>query len=320
VERQSLNAVYAKPAMRRRYEVWFLRLHLTDGSGAWWFRYVLLNPGRPGGGGCAGRAGGEPLQVWATWFPRGGAPQSVIQGFPQEALRQSAPGASPFYLEVDENRIEEDSCRGRIEAGGQVVSWDLHYQSTFGASVTDWGWIGFSRTPHSDAVFSGTISFNGRTWRGEALGYGLQGHNCGFRHRHRWSWTHCLNRNPQGGTTTFEALEYEIPLGLRVQRALLWHSGRIYAFKRLEELERHPQQLQWSFRCTNPREGVVVAAVVNGSGALLHRLPYLKTDCSGTFDVANNSLARATLYISRPGVPTEEIQAEGGASVEMVGD
>jgi hypothetical protein len=48
------------------------------GIGAWWFRYLLMNPGR---GGCAGNPRGMPVQVWATWFPREGKPQSFIQKF-----------------------------------------------------------------------------------------------------------------------------------------------------------------------------------------------------------------------------------------------
>ena len=47
---KTLNEVFTKLTMRRRYEVWFLRVGLGDGSGAWWFRYLLMNPGR---GGCA---------------------------------------------------------------------------------------------------------------------------------------------------------------------------------------------------------------------------------------------------------------------------
>jgi len=29
--------------MRRRYEVWFVRCGMADSSGAWWFRYLLVN-------------------------------------------------------------------------------------------------------------------------------------------------------------------------------------------------------------------------------------------------------------------------------------
>jgi hypothetical protein len=316
----SLNALYATPSMRRRYEAWFLRLHLADGSGAWWFRYVLLNPGHPGGGGCPGKSLGEPVQVWATWFPRGGRPQSVIQGFPREGLSLSARGAGPFRLELGANRIGEDACAGRAEADGNATSWDLSYKSTFGTTVTDWGWIGFSRTPHSDAVFSGTISFDGKTWQGDPLGYGVQGHNCGFRHRHFWSWAHCFSGDSGHGASTFEALDYEIPLGLRVRRAVLWHGGQVYTFKNLATTVRDPQKLRWELRCSNPKDGCVVAAVIDGSGQSIHRLPYRATDCSSTFEVANNSLARATLYLSRPGRPMEEILSEGGTVLEMVGN
>jgi hypothetical protein len=42
---RSLNEVYSSLSTRRRYEVWFLRLGLADNSSAWWFRYLLLNPG-----------------------------------------------------------------------------------------------------------------------------------------------------------------------------------------------------------------------------------------------------------------------------------
>lgn len=309
-----LNAVYSRRWMRRRYEVWFLRLGLADGSGAWWFRYLLMNPGRNG---CRGNPQGQPVQVWATWFARGAAPQSFIQVFPKEGLSLSAPGASPFQFEHGVNRISEDACRGRIEAGGHRVEWDLRYRSTFGATVTDVGWIGFSRTAHSDAVFSGEIILDGRRFSGEPLGYGLQGHNCGFRHRHRWNWTHCLFQTP-GGLSSFEALEYETPFG-RVRRALLWHAGQLHRFTEFEELLRDREKLRWTFKAFGPEDGTHGVAVIDGSGPSLHRLPYLKTDCTGSFEVANNSLARATLYLLRPGQPAEPLGTDTGAALEMVG-
>jgi len=117
-----LNAVYTRRSKRRRYEVWFVRFHLADGSGAWWFRYLLINPGREG---CAGQARGEPMQVWATWFPREGKPQSVIRGFPLEALWLSGRGASPFFFRVGENQIGEAGCSGKLEAEGLKMSWDV---------------------------------------------------------------------------------------------------------------------------------------------------------------------------------------------------
>ena len=317
---RSLNAVYSKPSMRRRYEVWFLRFLLADGSGAWWFRYLLMNPGRPGGGGCPGQSGGMPVQVWATWFPRDGKPQSLIQGFPQAGLSLSQPGAQPFHLEISDNRIGEDCCAGRLDVDGHQVSWELRYRSALGVTLSDVGWIGFSRTPHSDAVFSGEITFDGRRFRGQPLGYGLQGHNCGFRHRSLWNWTHCAVRNSEGGgMSSFEALEYEMPLGLRFRKALLWHGGKLYTFRKIQEIRRDRDYLQWEFRCTGCADGAELVAVIDGSGPSLHRLPYLKTNCASSFEVANNSLARATLHLSRPGHRVEEISTDGGTVLEMVG-
>src|SRR5712692_5204685 len=126
---KTLNERFSLLSMRRRYEVWFLRVGLGDGSGAGWFRYLLINPGR---GGCAGDPQGQAVQVWATWFPREGKPETWIQGFPAESLGSkgvglSKRGARPFFLEIGENRIGEDACRGSVEVGGQRVYWDLRY-------------------------------------------------------------------------------------------------------------------------------------------------------------------------------------------------
>ena len=76
------------------------------------------------------------------------------------------------------------------------------------------GWIGFSRTPHADALFSGEIAFDDRSLRGEPLGYGMQGHNCGYRHRDTWTWTHLHFPRVNSSASTFEALIYNMPLGV----------------------------------------------------------------------------------------------------------
>jgi hypothetical protein len=315
---RSLNAVYSKPSMRRRYEVWFVRLGLADGSGAWWFRYLFMNLGRPEGGGCRGNARGMPAQVWATWFPRGAKPQSFIQGFPRKDLALSKRGASPFHLEIRDNRITEDSCSGHVAMDGHDLRWSLRYHSTFGTTLSDKGWIGFSRTPHSNAIFSGEILFDDRVFHDDPLGYGLQGHNCGYRHRDLWNWTHCIFPREHGRSfATFEALEYAMPFGLRFRKAILWLDGVTYTFKRFESDARDRENLQWKFACADPKTG---ARVIDGSGPSLHRLPYLKTDCSSTFEVSNNSLARAMLTLTRPGRPPEELATDGGAVLEMAGD
>jgi len=379
---KTYNEVYSALSMRRRYEVWFLRLGLNDGSGAWWFRYLLLNPGR---GGCAGASqgrrrdadaeGGEgnstgrpqntwaegamdggtaarqfaeagdaqaqPVQVWATWFPREGKPETWIQGFPLENLHLSKRGASPFFFEVGENRnrgsqssenrseqsggnqskenrIGESECCGRIEVNGHRIGWDLRYQSTFRMELSSKGWIGFSRTPHSDAIFSGEINLDGRIFRGEPLGYGMQGQNCGYRHRNMWTWAQ-IHFPGAGGGSTLEALVYEMPFGLVFRKAVLWHKGQKYKFGKLRESIRDAQKLEWKMECSDGR-GAQAVVEIRGRPGFVHRLPYTKTDCSGQFEVTNDSLAVAKLFLRLPGESAEELTTDSGAVLEMAGN
>ena len=322
---RTFNEVYSSLSVRRRYEVWFVRLGLADGGGAWWFRYLLMNPGRCG---CAGDPQGMPVQVWATWFPRDGKPQSFIQGFPLEGLDLSPRGQNPFHFQIGKNGIGENSCRGALELGGHAIAWDLHYGSTFRVTLSNKGWIGFSRTPHSDALFSGQITLDGRSFQGDPLGFGVQGHNCGYRHRNFWTWTHAYFSRPDRRSSagkasalkasTLEALAYEMPFGLVFRRAVLWHDGEKYEFGNLQEIKKDPNEFGWNFHCST-KDGFRLEAAIDGAGPSIHRLPYVKTDCKGSFEVANNSLARAVLRLERRGRPAETLETNTGAVLEMVG-
>jgi len=313
---KTLNEPFSKLSMRRRYEVWFLRLGLADGSGAWWFRYLLANPGRDG---SASDARQQPIQIWATWFPRQGKPRTWIQGFPIQDSRLSARGASPLVFEVGENRISENECRGRLEVDGHRICWDLQYQSTFRVELSSKGWIGFSRTPHSDAIFSGEIRLDGQTFRGESLAYGMQGHNCGYRHRKFWTWAHIHFPRSGSSGSTLEALVYEMPLGLVFRRAVLWHEGREYVFRQMTEFERDPSQLLWRFCCPNAKFRAIQVEV-HGRNGFIHHLPYSRTDCSGQFEVVNDSLAIVSMKLLLPGRTDEELITDTGAVLEMTGD
>jgi len=322
---KTFNEVYSSLSVRRRYEVWFVRLGLADGGGAWWFRYLLMNPGR---GGCAGDPQGMPVQVWATWFPRDGRPQSFIQGFPLEGLDLSARGQNPFHFQIGKNGIGQNSCRGALEVGGHAISWDLHYGSAFRVTLSNKGWIGFSRTPHSDALFSGQVTLDARSFQGDPLGFGVQGHNCGYRHRTFWIWAHAyFPRSDRGSSawqasalkaSTFEALVYEMPFGLVFRKAVLWHDGKEHEFRNLQEIKKDPDGFGWNFHCST-KDGLRLQAAIDGTGPSIHRLPYVKTDCAGSFEVANNSLARAVLRLEQPGGPAETLETNVGAVLEMVG-
>jgi hypothetical protein len=194
----------------------------------------------------------------------------------------------------------------------------LHYRSAFRATLSEKGWIGFSRTPHSDALFSGEITLDGRSFEGNPLGFGVQGHNGGYRHRNFWTWTHAHFPRSGTGPSTLEALVYEMPFGLVFRKAVLWHDGKQHEFRNLQELRRDPDELNWSF-CCSAKDGFQLRAAIDSAGSNIHRLPYVKTDCSGSFEVTNNSLARAVLRLERPGSPVEMLETSTGAALEMVG-
>jgi hypothetical protein len=276
-----------------------------------------MNPGKQG---CSGDPPGLPVQVWATWFPVGGKPQSFIQGFPLDGLDLSSKGRSPFHFRLSENAIEENACRGSFQSDGHTISWNLQYRSTFRVTLSNKGWIGFSRTPHSDTEFSGSITLDGRTFTGELLGFGVQGHNCGYRHRNFWRWMHAYFPHANQPATTLEALAYEMPFGLVFRKAVLWHEGQAYVYRHLREtIDVHGGlDWKWTFSCRAVR-GLAVTANIDGSGASAHRIPYQKTDCAGTFDVTNNSLAHASIILDQKGKPREKLETSTGAVLEKVG-
>jgi hypothetical protein len=288
---------------------------LADGSGAWWLRYLLLNPGRAG---CNPDPNGMPVQVWATWFPSAGKPQSFIQGFPIAGLQLSRKGDSPFTFRLGGSAIDDHSCRGSLQVDGHALSWDLRYRSTFRFTMSSKGWIGFTRTPHSDAIFSGSISLDGRTWEGDPVGFGVQGHNCGHRYRKFWKWAHAFFTNEDGLPSTLEALVYEMPFGLIFRKAVLWHKGAAHVFRDLIDVAEDPKPLQWSFQAST-KDGQRLRATIAGSQQSLHTLAYVKTNCSGSFQVANNSLAGARLRIEARGDAVEILETENGAVLEKGG-
>jgi hypothetical protein len=303
--------MYSTPEMRRRYEVWFVRCGLADGSGAWWFRYLLVNNIKV----VPELSARRHFQVWATWFPLGGAPQTFIVEMPFEKLDISARGQVPFHCSASECGIEESRCWGNLRPDGHQISWNVRIHSAFGTTLSDKGWIGFSRSPHSDAAFSGEIIFDGKKFSGERLGFGVQGHNCGYRHRSYWRWMHAYFPRSVGGST-LEALVYDLPFGLVFRNAVWWHRGKASRVRKLKELKiaRSSTQLQWTFS-GQLGDGSAIEAQIEGAAPGVHELPYTKTDGSGTFPVSNASLARAIVKLGQG----ESLETETGAVLEMGG-
>jgi hypothetical protein len=202
-----------------------------------------------------------------------------------------------------------------LRPDGHHLSWNLRIHSHFGTKLSDKGWIGFSRSPHSDAVFSGEIIFDGKKISGEPLGFGVQGHNCGYRHRSYWRWMHAYFPQPNGGST-LEALVYDLPLGMVFRNAILWHHGKPTRVRKIRELKiaRSSVHLHWSFS-GQLDDGSPIEASIEGVAPGVHELPYTRTDGSGTFPVSNASLARAEVRLGQ----SETLETESGAVLEMGG-
>jgi hypothetical protein len=106
--------------------------------------------------------------------------------------------------------------------------------------------------------------------------------------------------------------------GMRFRTAVLWHDGEKYTFGKIRESVRDSQKLSWKLECTDGR-GIRAEVSVSGRERFVHRLQYAKTDCSGRFEVANDSLACACVVLHRPGREVEVLNTDSGAVLEMVG-
>jgi hypothetical protein len=306
-----LNAVYSNEKMRRRYEVWFVRCGLADGSGAWWFRYLIAQQPKA----TAAIPYRRYFQIWATWFPKDAPPRSFVVAVPTQELQLSAPGRVPFHCRVNGSGIEEGRCWGNVHSAGHNIRWNLRIHSHFGVKLSDKGWIGFSRSPHSDAIFSGEITLDGKKFSGEPLGFGVQGHNCGYRHRTFWHWMHAYFPRPEGAST-LEALVYDLPLGMTFRNAIWWHNGVVSRVRRIQELAvvRSGGQLRWNFS-GQLNDGSAIVANIDAAEPGIHELPYAKTDGSGSFPVSNASVARAMVTMGSG----ESVETQTGAVLEMGG-
>ena len=81
-------------------------------------------------------------------------------------------------------------------------------------------------------------------------------------------------------------------------------------------MERDPSRLQWKFTALDV-QGLRVEAGIEAHAPGIHVLPYLKTDCSGTFPVSNASLANAIVRFGKN--KSEILETIGGAVLELGG-
>ena len=113
-----------------------------------------------------------------------------------------------------------------------------------------------------------------------------------------------------------EALVYDMPFGMVFRKAVLWHKGKAAIFRKVTEKEivKEARRLSWVFSGVSGN-GLRIEVFADAVAPGIHRLPYTKTDLSGTFLVANASLARAQMKIAGG----EILETDTGAVLEMAG-
>jgi hypothetical protein len=107
---------------------------------------------------------------------------------------------------------------------------------------------------------------------------------------------------------------YDLPLGMTFRKAVVWHAGKATVLRKMTEREQVQQanHLKWSF--AGLLEGAPVSVTVEDAAPGIHRLPYMKTDESGAFPVANASSAGAILQVG-----DQREETARGAVVEFGG-
>ena len=146
---------------------------------------------RPARNACAGV--GDVVSAWTE------NRKALFRDFLWMVWSSAPVGRIPFHFQIGNYEIGENSCRGKMEVAGHAISWDLHCRSAFRVTLSNKGWIGFSRTPHSDALFSGQITLDGRSFAGILWDSECKDITADYRHRNFWTWTHAYFPRPDAG-------------------------------------------------------------------------------------------------------------------------
>ena len=150
---------------------------------------------------------GDARSSWATWFPAGGRPQSFIQGFPLQGLNVSRRGQSPFHFRIGDNWHRRRFLQG-IFGGGRardLLEPALPFHISRDAEQQRLDWF-LANAALRRGFFRRRSRSMAGAFAGDPLGFGVQGHNCGYRHRNFWTWTHAYFPRSGQPASTLEAL------------------------------------------------------------------------------------------------------------------
>jgi hypothetical protein len=172
----------ARAARRGHVESYFVKLNSPDGTRALWLKWTLFAaPGAPAVAEC-----------WAIAFARGRAPRAVKRTRPLDA---PAMVRTPFALAFGDAYFDGRRAHGLLASGGTRVAWDITLAPRLPAlRPLPYAWMYESPVPETkltspvpDATAAGWFEIDGD--RVDVTGWrGMQGHNWGTRHTHRYAW------------------------------------------------------------------------------------------------------------------------------------
>ncbi len=270
------NGCRYAPAGEARFghvESWFTKLNSPDARRALWVKATLRVPDP------RVHAGGAVAESWAIAFERGRPPRAAKHTVPLGAAELGALGLD---LSVGALRWTPGRLVGQVEGDRHTLGFDLHYADP-GPALAPLphprlyaGPFPSSKfvSPAPDARFTGSYRIDGTVV--EVAGWrGMQGHNWGRRHAHRYAWGHC-NQFDDHDDLWFEGVTAQVKLGPAVSPPLtvlcVSHRGVRHLFNRVRDLVRARGRFDaraWHFEAqsgTARLEGELTATAADMAG------------------------------------------------------
>jgi hypothetical protein len=171
------------------FEIWFLVVFEVGAERAWWLRYTTFAP-------APGQPGAPRAVVWAAAFDAGAAVPAVVVKRILPAAAFDAGPADRFAIRVGDAELADGVSRGRVEAEGHAIAWDLRFDPSAGPAARGPAWLERLARPtrvahaHPDVVFDGWVEVDGAR-RALAGARGLQTHIWGTRRVEELFWLYC---------------------------------------------------------------------------------------------------------------------------------
>lgn len=306
------NAVRFDPrAGRDHVESYFIKLNEPNGDRAVWLKATILASARD--------PAGAQAEGWAIAFDRRSGRMR------HEAVKHVLPYRNASFsrdgLDIrwdlpeagDRMRIEPGRTEGSIARGETRISWDLRFSGElaciaplpFEAMYAPGAPNAKLVTPRPDIRFEGEVAAFGERWSIDGW-RGMQGHNWGRRHTHRYAWCH-TNIWEEDPAFVLEGLSGSIKLGPVVTPFLtvicVRHRGVRYDWNGVADIARARAEVtprRWVFSAQG-RHGRIEGTVEADVGDMVG-LYYQNPDGSMLYCL-NSKLSRARVRFEALGRP-----------------